>query len=154
MSNILPLLRPCPNNLHKVGQNQETFVLNPCCEKSSTQLEMLAFLGKLMGCAARAKNYMDLYLSPIIWKLIVRQRVTREDLRDIDEINANQIAGYREMGRLENYSNDTKALAAARAVMSELTYTTMNKGGETVELHLGGASVSWIHESIALYRFR
>ena len=100
-SSYLPLLRPCANNVNKDGMNQETFVLNPDCalDRSpggATQLQMLAFLGKLLGAAARGKQYLDLSLAPPIWKLLVGMQLQLEDVRSIDVVAVNQLQRYRE----------------------------------------------------------
>jgi hypothetical protein len=44
----LPLLKRTQNGVHAIGQNREHWVLNPGAD-TPTQLEMLAFLGKLFG---------------------------------------------------------------------------------------------------------
>ena len=100
-------------------------------------MEMLCFLGKLMGSAARAHNYLDLYLAPIVWKLIVRQEVTLDDIRDIDVNAANQLHWYRH--RLER---GHKPLTEEIFYSHDLHFCTLSKGGTLVELHPGGASVS------------
>lgn len=46
--------------------HREKWILNPGAV-SSVELEMLAFLGKLMGIAIRSKDYMALNLPSIIW---------------------------------------------------------------------------------------
>lgn len=131
LSNALPLLKPCPNNEGKVGMNQETFVINPDCVNSSTQMEMLVFLGKLMGSAARSNNYLDLYLTPIVWKLLVNQPVTFDDLRGMDTTAANQLMAYRQR----------KGITEQDFSSLDLHYCTTSKGGSLVELHPGGATV-------------
>lgn len=55
-----------PNGRHAVGYNREKWILNPNAT-SSVQLEMLAFVGKLMGIAIRSKEYMSLNIPSIIW---------------------------------------------------------------------------------------
>ena len=51
---MLPLLVPCANNKHAVGQNREKWFVNPGAN-SPTHMQMFAFLGKLMGIAIRTK---------------------------------------------------------------------------------------------------
>ena len=131
MSPVLPLLKPCPNNEGKVGMNQDTWVLNPDCVRSNTHMEMLVFFGKLMGSAARSNNYLDLYLSPLVWKLLVRQNVTLDDIRDVDLTAVNQLLMYR---RRRDLTEDTFP-------HHDLHYCTTNKGGSLVELRPGGAQV-------------
>jgi hypothetical protein len=48
------------------GYNREKWILNPGAV-SPVQLEMLAFLGKLMGIAIRSKEYLALNVPSIIW---------------------------------------------------------------------------------------
>ena len=69
-SEALPLLVRCQNNVHKVGQNRDQWVVNPGAQ-SPTHFQMFAFLGKLMGIAIRTKGYLQLNLSTFVWKLIV-----------------------------------------------------------------------------------
>lgn len=65
-SPVLPLLIRTPNGRHAVGYNREKWILNPS-STSSVQLEMFAFVGKLMGIAIRSKEYMSLNIPSIIW---------------------------------------------------------------------------------------
>jgi hypothetical protein len=97
-------------------------------------MEMLVFLGKLLGCAARTKNYLDLCISPIIWKLIVRQSVDLEDLRGIDLTGVNQLMDLRHRsGSVAGLSPEAFDLA-----FCDLTFSTISRGGSVVELHPGG----------------
>jgi hypothetical protein len=144
MSPFLPLLKPCPNNEGKVGMNQETFLINPDCVYNNTQMEMLVFFGKLMGSAVRSTNFLDLYLSPLVWKLLVRQPLTLDDIRDIDITAYNQLSTYRQ--RKGNASSEDSFLA------HELHFCVTSKGGSLVELHPGGSTVSThINNKMVLY---
>jgi len=82
-SGTLPLLVHTPNGRQAVGYNRDKWLLNPGAT-SATQLQMFAFLGKLMGVAIRSKEYLALSLPSIIWKLLVDDRPTREDLEGVD----------------------------------------------------------------------
>lgn len=55
-----------PNYNDEVGYNREKWILNPAAT-TTTQLEMFAFLGKLMGVAIRSKEYLALNIPSIIW---------------------------------------------------------------------------------------
>ena len=48
-------------------------------------MEMFAFLGKLMGIAIRSKEYLALSLPSIVWKLIIGEVPSSEDLEGIDK---------------------------------------------------------------------
>lgn len=65
-SKTLPLLVRTANGRQAVGYNREKWILNPSAT-SSTHLEMFSFLGKLMGYAIRAKEYLALNIPSIIW---------------------------------------------------------------------------------------
>jgi IS1 family transposase len=82
-SKALPLFLRTVNGRHAVGYNREKWILNPSAI-SSTQLEMFNFLGKLMGYSIRSKEYLALNIPSIIWKLLVHDAPTVEDLEGID----------------------------------------------------------------------
>ena len=62
----LPLFVKTPNGRHSVGYNREKWILNPGAT-SNIQLEMFAFLGKLMGLAIRSKEYLALNIPSFVW---------------------------------------------------------------------------------------
>jgi len=82
-SSSLPLFLRCPNGVNNVGINREKWVPNPSAT-SALHLELFAFLGKLMGYAIRSQNYLDLNFPSILWKQLVQQPITRDDLEGID----------------------------------------------------------------------
>ena len=82
-SDSLPLLVRTPNGRQSSGQNREMWVLNPGAT-ALTHMEMFSFLGKLMGIAIRGKEYLALNIAPIIWKLLVKDTPTIDDLEGID----------------------------------------------------------------------
>lgn len=65
-SPALSLLLRTPNGRQGVGQNRDKWILNPAAT-SALELEMFAFLGKLMGIAIRSKEYLALNLPSLIW---------------------------------------------------------------------------------------
>lgn len=82
-SNALPLLLQTPNGRHAVGVNREKWVLHPG-STSLTHIEMFIFLGKLFGIAIRTKEYLALSIPSIVWKLLVSDTPTVEDLEAVD----------------------------------------------------------------------
>lgn len=80
-SSALPLLIRCPNAVNDVGINREKWLPNPSIGDESTsaelQVEMLGFLGRLMGVAVRSHQPLDLDLPSIVWKQLVRAPITR-----------------------------------------------------------------------------
>lgn len=56
-----------------------------------------SFTGILFGVAIRTKKPVALPLSPIVWKLIVKQTVTWEDLEENDALYAQSLRGIRDI---------------------------------------------------------
>jgi hypothetical protein len=52
---------------------------------------MFAFLGKLMGIAIRSKEYLALNIPSIVWKLLVGDSPTIDDLEAVDYSAAKSI---------------------------------------------------------------
>ena len=50
--NYLNLLWPSPNNVSKIGEGRDKFVINPSA-RSAFQLQLFEYLGLLMGCCVR-----------------------------------------------------------------------------------------------------
>ena len=45
---------------------------------------MYEFLGAIMGCSIRTKNFLNLDLPSIVWKQLVDVPLNRKDLENID----------------------------------------------------------------------
>lgn len=82
-SDLLPLFIKCPNGRENIGTNREKFVPRPS-SISPLHLAMYEFVGKLMGLAIRTKNVLDLDLPSIVWKPLVSDVITEDDVLAID----------------------------------------------------------------------
>jgi E3 ubiquitin-protein ligase HERC2 len=125
----LPLLRRTQNGLHAMGQLREQWVLNPGAT-SQTHLELFVFFGKLMGLAIRNGEFLHLDLSPVVWKLLVQDKLCLEDLEavDVDFVRSlRTIANTPESGFEEAFS--------------WLDFTTQSSDERTVELLPRGSEV-------------
>ena len=58
---------PSPNQKYDGGQFREKWVLNPGAN-TLIHMKMYEFLGALMGCSIRSRNFLNLDLPSIIWK--------------------------------------------------------------------------------------
>lgn len=138
-SNSLPLLIKTPNGRHAVGQNRDKFLLNPGAT-NILHLEMFSFLGKLMGIAIRSKEYLALNIAPIIWKLLVGELITTEDLEGIDYSHQNSIRSIRNIDKQgidsETFSNSFFE-----------TFTTLSIDDKTIELVTNGINKSVTFEN-------
>lgn len=84
MSRFLPLFVPSQNKVHNVGENRDSWIINPIAD-SSLQLDLFQFLGKLMGVAIRTQNNLNLTLPPLFWKRLMLEEVNINDLKGVDE---------------------------------------------------------------------
>jgi len=132
-SEVLPLLIPCNNQRDRVGQNREKWVLSPGAS-SPTQLQMFAFLGKLMGIAVRTKVYLQLNLPALIWKLLVGDAPGLEDLEAVD------LQTVQSLQRLRNIHTMGVDEDTFEDVIFQ-SFTTVSADGRTVPLVPNGENI-------------
>ncbi|CAD8163525.1 unnamed protein product [Paramecium octaurelia] len=84
------LLYPSTNNQAKLGNHKDKFVLNPSA-RSNFYLHLYEFLGILMAIAIRTATHFSLDLPSIFWKQIVGEKITFEDIEQIDATMCNLI---------------------------------------------------------------
>ncbi|KAG7392478.1 hypothetical protein PHYPSEUDO_000166 [Phytophthora pseudosyringae] len=135
---LLPLLRPCPNALMNTGENRELFVTNSHLRTNPRRVQMAEFLGKLAGVAVRTKTPLDLNLPPVVWKLLVGQQVTRQDIEVIHQgcfQVVDTIANLDVHGITETMFDE----------IVDASFTVLSSSRETVELVPGGRHlhVTW-----------
>ena len=82
-SDVLPLFIPCGNQVAKVGDNRDKWVVNPGAT-SSAQMKAFEFIGALIGMSIRSGILIDLRLPAMFWKNLTEEKVTQNDLRAID----------------------------------------------------------------------
>lgn len=133
-----------PNGLSAVGYNREKWILNPGAT-SRQELEMLAFVGKLMGIAIRSKEYLALNIPSLIWKLLVGEAPTLDDLEAID---------YSAVKSLRQLVEDPMLNADNFSDIFYNTFTTTSSDGREVELMPNGAKRPVTFESRLEYRDR
>ncbi|KAG8223097.1 hypothetical protein J437_LFUL002045 [Ladona fulva] len=95
-SGQVPLLVPTPNALNDTGYNRDRFMLNP--QLSSPQhISWFKFLGILFGVAIRTKKPLAFPLAPLVWKLLVGEPVSIDDLEEVDILYAQSLRGIRDI---------------------------------------------------------
>ena len=131
-SGALPLLIPSPNQKNDSGQFREKWVLNPSAN-SLIHLQMYEFLGVIMGCSIRTRNFLNLDLPSMVWKQLVDVPVNRKDLENIDRYLIqclDDIINIHKKGVDENSFSE---------IIQEKFVTTLSDGSE-IELVPGGRS--------------
>ena len=127
----LPLLLRTPNGRHATGQNRDRWVLHPG-SRSVVHQDMFVFLGKLMGIAVRTRQYMALNVAPLIWDLLVGERVSPDALAGVDQMLRQSMHKIRHIED-EGIGEDMFAYVVME------TYTTLSTDDRAVELVPGGA---------------
>jgi hypothetical protein len=102
---------------------------------------MFEFMGKLMGIAVCQKNYMDINLSPIVWKKIVGEHVTMVDYSLVNKMDYDRWLCYKSMSP-EDFETIRKNDLDPYFDGSDATFTALSLGGQLVELHVGGSTES------------
>ncbi|TMW68511.1 hypothetical protein Poli38472_005979 [Pythium oligandrum] len=129
----LPLLIRSPNAQHNVGAGRENWVLNPGAT-SPTLIAMYEFLGKFFGLSIRCGIYFSVNIANLIWKKLVGERVTVEDLALVDSMLVSSMDKIRRIDRhgvTEEMFED---------VVME-TSTTLSADNRMVELKPGGEKI-------------
>ncbi|XP_021933596.1 probable E3 ubiquitin-protein ligase HERC1 isoform X3 [Zootermopsis nevadensis] len=96
ISGAVPLLVPTPNATNDTGYNRDRYLLNPTlC--SAMHLSWFKFLGILFGVAVRTKKPLAVPLAPYVWKLLVGEPVSIDDLEETDSLYAQSLRGIRDI---------------------------------------------------------
>jgi len=133
MSAALPLFADTPNARDKRGTFRSKMMPRPS-SKEEWHKRLYEFAGKLMGVALRTQKPLNLNLPSLMWKRLVGEALTMEDLNMVDEwIVTHFKAVVHSEGVVDN---ETFA-----ANFPNETYTVVSCEGEDVELVPGGASI-------------
>jgi hypothetical protein len=141
-SKLLPLLCICPNNANDLGKHRDCWIPAPSAE-SPMHISMFEFLGRLLGSAIRTENHLELAFPPIVWKKLVQQPITLQDVEDIDKVGHNIIAKLREISTEEQWNEYCE--------YTPLKFTARGSDGRELELLPGGSSIPVSWTSRALY---
>lgn len=95
----------CPNAVHRSGDNLGSYVPNPR-HKTPLAIEMLEFVGVLMGMSLRFKASLPFMCPSIMWKPLVGQPLTEDDISAMDMLYGQMIHAIRHCDR--DYSLDAK----------------------------------------------
>lgn len=134
-SRTVPLLVPCPNAVAEVGDNRDTWLLNPRAT-SIECMRALEFVGQLLGLALRTGDLLPLALAPFTWKGIVGDERRREDIRSID------IFADKHLAMLSSEQKPDEPGEGALAAMGGLQFVYPDITGEEVELVEGGRDIT------------
>eukprot|EP00455_Lapot_gusevi_P019599 TRINITY_DN2092_c0_g3_i1.p1 TRINITY_DN2092_c0_g3~~TRINITY_DN2092_c0_g3_i1.p1 ORF type:complete len:1184 (-),score=414.41 TRINITY_DN2092_c0_g3_i1:81-3632(-) len=148
-SPYLPLFVPCPNATSETGDNRDKFVprrLPPNDRLTDRQLRLQAyeFVGQLMGLAIRTQNLLPFQLPSIVWKALVGETITLEDVRAIDTLSYDFIDDVRQKG--EEYPPDQFDY-----LMGEVKFEVPTAEGKLVPLLPGGSKIRLSSKNRAMF---
>nr|CAD7264868.1 unnamed protein product [Timema shepardi] len=88
----VPLLVRTPNAVNDTGYSRDRYLLNPNLS-SPQHISWFKFLGVLFGVAVRTKKPLAVPLAPLVWKLLVGEPVSVDDLEDSDSLYIQSLRG-------------------------------------------------------------
>lgn len=104
-SNTLSLFINVPNGQHNVGLNRDKYIPRSS-SNSATQLSMYTLLGKLIGSAMRNDHPLALNFPSLLWKPLVGETPTVQDLKDIDVMCTNILDALRNIDKEKDINPD------------------------------------------------
>jgi hypothetical protein len=141
MSPVLPLLIKSPNNRIESGSFRECYILNPEPTTPASAL-MYKFLGAFFGFCFMTQSPMPLNLAPIVWRQILQEDLTLEDLNNIDSFTVKVIKDLKEYG---------KTLTDEEFEAQGQVFTTVLSNGQEVELLPDGAEMPVTRQNLGQF---
>ena len=132
-SDHIDLFIPCPNAVADNG-TEERFIPNPRYRDSSEALEMYRFVGNLIGVSLRTKHLLSFELSPQIWKTIVGDEVTEEDIEAVDSGFISTLRQVRDYSVSDGVDEFT--------FIFDMVFAILDSAGNEVELVPSGSQIS------------
>lgn len=139
MSPVLPLFCPCVNRQDSIAHIATATAMNKHCfvprraANSPLLLQAFEWVGRIMGLAVRTKTLLALHLAPLIYKKLVGEPVSVDDVRAIDEPSATIVNNITEMAERSPEDFDESFDAT--------TFTARGSDGVVYELVRGGKSM-------------
>jgi E3 ubiquitin-protein ligase HERC2 len=136
-SDWFDLFLPCPNNRNQTGQNMDKFLPN-AKHASPRTAKMFEFFGKLVGVSMRQKLYLPFCLPSVVWKHMVGEVVSMEDIQLVDEACVAKLMEMKQAARLGTREDFEREYGGT-------LFTVTAANGQLVELVPGGfdTTVSW-----------
>ena len=144
-STRLPLFILCPNGQNNQGTNRDCWIPNVFPPNESIPDEIkkqYRFVGQLIGMAIRKKHYLDLKFPHLLWKQLLYEPITIEDIQTID------IQSFTGINEIEKKIERTKSMDANSEIndlfsniLNELRFDVVSSAGQTYELIPGGMNI-------------
>ncbi|CAF0773776.1 unnamed protein product [Adineta ricciae] len=145
-STRVPLFVLCPNGRTNSGLNRDCWIPKsfPPNKSISTKFQkQYRFVGQLMGFAIRKKHYLNLKFAPIVWKQLLKEPITIDDIQAID------IQSFTMIDEMEKNIEQAKSVDSDNQMdyvfdnfLSELRFNAVSSTGEIFELIPGGMDIA------------
>ncbi|CAF1148346.1 unnamed protein product [Rotaria sp. Silwood1] len=154
-SSRLSLFILCPNGCTNTDLNRDCWIPNvlpPNKSIPNKYKKQYRFIGQLFGMAIGKRHYLNIKFSRLLWKKILNESITIEDIQDIDLQSftiINETEKNFEQTKLTNNDNNINSLFGS--IMSELRFDVVSSSGETYELIPNGSNISITIENFKYY---
>ncbi|CAF0737820.1 unnamed protein product [Rotaria sordida] len=144
-SSRLSLFILCSNGRTNSGSNRDCWIPNvfpPNKSISNKYKKQYRFIGQLFGMAIRKKHYLNVKFPILLWKKLLNESITIEDIEAIDLQSftfINETEKNIEQIKLIDTENDIDSLFSS--IMNELRFDVVSSSGETYELIPGGSNI-------------
>ncbi|CAF0859852.1 unnamed protein product [Rotaria sordida] len=154
-SKRLSLFILCPNGRTQSGLNRDCWIPNVFPPNKSIPTKVknhYRFIGQLMGMAIRRKHYLDLKFPILLWKQLVEEQITMEDIEAIDMQSFTIINEMEKIiKRNQSIDTDSDINYLFSSIMSELRFDIVSSAGQTYELIPGGAEIPITSDNLKQY---
>jgi hypothetical protein len=144
-STRLSLFILCPNGRMNSGLNRDRWIPNvfpPNRSIPNKIKKQYRFIGQLMGMAIRKKHYLDLKFPSLLWKQLVREPISLEDIESIDMQSFTMINEMeKNIKQIQSMGNNNDINDLFSSVMDELRFEIVSSAGQTYELIPGGKDI-------------
>jgi hypothetical protein len=144
-STRLPLFILCPNGRTETDLNRDRWIPNIFPPNRSLPVDIknqYRFVGQFMGMAIRTKQYVDLRFPILLWKQLIHEEITIEDIQSIDTSSFVMINEMQEnIQKIKSLHPDNDGDYLIDSIMDELTFDVVSSTGQTYELVPGGSQI-------------
>ena len=144
-STRLPLFILCPNGRTNTGTNRDCWIPNvfPSDKAIAKKFKkQYRFVGQLMGMAIRKKHYFDLKFAPLVWKSLLQEDITVQDIEAIDQQSFTMIYDLeKNVEQIQSIGGNNDLDYLFSSILDELRFDVVSSGGQTYELIPGGSDI-------------
>ena len=156
-STRLPLFILCPNGRTNSASNQDCWIPNvfpPNRSIPETLKRQYRFVGQIMGLAVRKKHYLNVKFPLLLWKELLCEPVTIDDIQEIDSQSFTLVHEIeQQIDRTKSTDTDSSISYIFNSILSELRFEVVSSAQQTFELVPNGNQIPITAENFKEYSF-